>query len=102
MDSARMTFSTIAQRYPRLPEAFNNLAAIYAGEGEYEKARNALLSAIANAPDYATVRANLGDLYIKMALDAYEDAMSLDAGDPSVEASVEAKREYLLKMFSDG
>ena len=95
---ARETFSEIARLYPRLPEAFNNLAAIYASEGEYEKARNALLSAIANAPDYSTVRNNLGDLYVKMAADAYQKALDLNPEDPASEA----KLKHLEQMFDGG
>ena len=96
--AARQTFAEIARLYPRLPEAFNNLAAIYASEGEYEKARNALLSAIANAPDYPTVRTNLGDLYVKMAVDAYKKALDLDPSDPASEA----KLKHLEQMFEGG
>lgn len=92
---ARQTFTDIARRYPRLPEAFNNLAAIYAGEGEYEKARNALLSAIANAPDYPAVRSNLGDLYVEMAADAYEKSLELDQGDPATAAKLKHLQEML-------
>jgi Flp pilus assembly protein TadD len=78
---AREVFLDISRRFPRLPEAYNNLAAIHAADGEYELARQTLLSAIANTPDYSPVRANLGDLYIKMAMDAYREALKLNPND---------------------
>ncbi|HXH03258.1 MAG TPA: tetratricopeptide repeat protein [Candidatus Competibacteraceae bacterium] len=92
---AEEVFSDIVRRYPRLPEAYNNLAVLYAGEGEYEKARGALLSAIGNAPDYPGVRANLGDLYVKMAADAYRKALELN---PADQAS-QAKLKVLEQLF---
>ncbi len=95
---ARAVFAEITLLFPRLPEAFNNLAVIYAGEGEYERARQALLSAAANAPDYAAVRANLGDLYAKMALDAYRKALELNPED----AASAAKLELMEQLFSPG
>ncbi|MFO1428762.1 MAG: tetratricopeptide repeat protein [Candidatus Competibacteraceae bacterium] len=87
---AREVFLDISRRFPRLPEAYNNLAAIHAADGEYELARQTLLSAIANTPDYAPVRANLGDLYIKMAMDAYREALKLNPNDASTQARLKA------------
>ncbi|NJN46575.1 MAG: tetratricopeptide repeat protein [Candidatus Competibacteraceae bacterium] len=49
-DGARDVFVELSRLFPRIPESFNNLATIYAQQGEYEKARQALLSAVANAP----------------------------------------------------
>ena len=94
--NARETFADIARLFPKLPEAFNNLAALYAQDGEYEKARRALSSAIANAPQYPKVHVNLGDLYIKMATNAYQQALELDPDD-TVSA---AKLDFLKQLFS--
>jgi len=98
LEAARETFEAITRDFPRLPEAFNNLAAIYVSQGEYEYARVALQSAVANAPEYSAAQANLGDLHSKMALDAYRRALAID---PNDEAS-EAKLEFLERMFSPG
>src|SRR4051812_23374351 len=35
-------FTKLTQDYPNLPEPYNNLAVIYAAQGQYEKARTAL------------------------------------------------------------
>ncbi|MFO1351800.1 MAG: tetratricopeptide repeat protein [Gammaproteobacteria bacterium] len=97
-NEAREVFAEIARLFPKIPEAYNNLAALYAQQGEYEQARRALLSAVANAPDYPTVHVNLGDLYIKMAVDAYRDALALNPGD----ADAKAKLRFLEKLLGGG
>ncbi|HEX4885175.1 MAG TPA: tetratricopeptide repeat protein, partial [Casimicrobiaceae bacterium] len=55
-----------------------NLAVIYAAQGNYAMARAELELAIAAAPDYATARENLGDVYARMAALEYERAAALD------------------------
>jgi tetratricopeptide (TPR) repeat protein len=67
---------TISQ--PKSPEAWNNLAVLYAAKGQHNKARDALLSAINSHPSYATAYENLGNIYAKMAVSAYNRA--LDTG----------------------
>ena len=94
-NGAREVFLDISRRFPRLPEAYNNLAAIHAADGEYELARQTLLSAIANTPDYAPVRANLGDLYIKMAMDAYREALKLNPSD----SATQSRLKVLEQLF---
>jgi tetratricopeptide (TPR) repeat protein len=41
------TFTLLTQDYPELPEPYNNLAVLYAGQGQYDKARVTLEMAIA-------------------------------------------------------
>lgn len=95
---AREIFFDIAQQLPQLPEAHNNLAAIYTAEGEYELARQTLLNAISNTPDYSEAKSNLGDLYVKLAVDAYQEALDLNPGD----AVSEAKLKLLEQMLVSG
>src|SRR6185295_17338993 len=47
-------FTRLTQDYPDLPEPFNNLAEIYASQGEYDKARVSLERSIRTHPSYAT------------------------------------------------
>ena len=47
-------FQGLTQDYPDLPEPYNNLAVIYAGQGQYEKARAALEKSIRTHSSYAT------------------------------------------------
>ena len=70
-------FTALTQDFPELPEPFNNLAALYAQAGEYDKARAALESAIRNNPNFAVAYANLGDIYAKLAQQAYQKSLKL-------------------------
>lgn len=94
--AARAVFVEITRLSPRLPEAHNNLAVIYAGEGDYTKAQQALLNAAAHTPDYATVQANLGDLHVKMAVDAYRKALELNPDDNASQARLRLIEQLLV------
>lgn len=76
---AIQVFSKLAEDYPELPEPYNNLAVLYASQGKYEKARAALESSIRTHPSYATAHENLGDIYAKLASQAYDKALQLDS-----------------------
>jgi tetratricopeptide (TPR) repeat protein len=56
---AIQTFTGLTEDYPELPEPYNNLAVLYAGQGNYEKAKAALELAIHTHPAYATAHENL-------------------------------------------
>jgi len=72
-------FVRLTEEHPELPEPYNNLAVIYAASGEYDKAEEALRQAINTHPSYATAHENLGDIYAKMASQAYNNALKLDS-----------------------
>ncbi len=71
-------FQKLTEDFPELPEPYNNLAVLYAGQGQYDKARGALELAIRTDPRYATAYENLGDVYAKLASQAYDRALQLD------------------------
>lgn len=71
-------FTALTQDYPNLPEPYNNLAVLYAAEGKERKASEILELAIRTNPSYATAHENLGDLYARMASEAYSKALQLD------------------------
>ncbi len=73
------TFIKITQDYPELPEPYNNLAVLYAGQNQFDKARAELEMAIRTNPSYATAHENLGDVYAKLASQAYSKALQLDS-----------------------
>ncbi len=79
------TFTQITQEYPELPEPYNNLAVLYAGQSQFDKARAALEMAIRTNPSYATAHENLGDVYAKLASQAYSKALQLDSGNTGVQ-----------------
>ncbi|TAK97764.1 MAG: tetratricopeptide repeat protein [Aquabacterium sp.] len=72
------TFTKLTEDFPELPEPFNNLAVLYAQQGQYDKARTALEMAIRTNPSYATAYENLGDVYAKLASQAYSKALQID------------------------
>jgi tetratricopeptide (TPR) repeat protein len=78
------TFSKLTEDYPELPEPYNNLAVLYAGQSQFDKARAALEMAIRTNPSYATAHENLGDVYAKLASQAYSKALQLDGNNPAV------------------
>ena len=79
------TFTQITQDYPELPEPYNNLAVLYAGQSQFDKARAALEMAIRTNPSYATAHENLGDVYAKLASQAYSKALQLDSSNTSLQ-----------------
>lgn len=91
------TFTGLTEDYPELPEPYNNLAVLYAGQGQYEKAKNALEMAIRTHPSYATAHENLGDIYAKMASQAYDRALQLDKGNTSTKTKLALIRELFSK-----
>ena len=75
---AMATYSALVQDYPELPEPYNNLAVLYAGQSQFEKAREALEMAIRANPLYATAYENLGDVQLQLARQSYGRAAQLD------------------------
>jgi tetratricopeptide (TPR) repeat protein len=83
-EEAIKAFADITRDYPQLPEPYNNLAVLYAQQGDYEKARDALEAALATHPSYATAHENLGDIYAALAGAAYNRALMLDQSNQAV------------------
>ncbi|MGS0756325.1 tetratricopeptide repeat protein, partial [Roseateles sp. GG27B] len=74
-------FQKLIESHPELPGPYNNLAVLYGNQGDYEKARQALELAIRTNPSYATAFQNLGDVYARLAGQAYKKALALDKSD---------------------
>ena len=92
-------FQSLTEQYPELPEPYNNLAVLYAQQGQYDKARAALDMAIRTNPSYATAQANLGDIYAKLASQAYQKALQLA---PDENASAKVKLNLIRELFEQG
>ena len=91
-------FTRLTEEYPELPEPYNNLAVLYASQGQYDKARHALEMAINTHPSYATAHENLGDIYAKMASQAYDKALQLDKSN----VTAQTKLALVKELFSPG
>ena len=87
------TFTKLTEDYPELPEPYNNLAVLYAGQGQYDKARVALEMAIRTNPSYATAHENIGDVYARLASQAYNKALQLDNANAAVPPKLALIRE---------
>lgn len=90
-------YVNLTEDYPELPEPYNNLAVLYASSNQLDKARAALEMAISTHPSYATAHENLGDIYAKMASQAYDKALQLDKGN----ATALTKLALVKEMFSN-
>jgi Flp pilus assembly protein TadD len=97
-NDAIATFQKLVEDFPELPEPYNNLAVLYAGQAQFDKARAALEMAIRTNPSYATAHENLGDVYAKLASQAYSRALQLDAGN----TAVQPKLGLLRELFAPG
>ena len=91
------TFTKLTEEYPELPEPYNNLAVLYASQNQLDKARTALEMAIRTNPSYATAHENLGDIYAKLASQAYNKALQLDAANAN---SVKPKLALIRELFT--
>lgn len=96
------TFTRLTEDYPELPEPYNNLAVLYAGQSQYDKARTALEMAIRTNPSYTTAHENLGDVYAKLASQAYGKALQLDANNTAVTPKLALIRELFNPATSKG
>ncbi len=88
-------FSALSKDYPDLPEPYNNLAVLYAAQGQYEKARQQLEKSIRTHPSYATAYENLGDVYTKLASQAYDKALQFDSSNSAAKNKLSLIRDLI-------
>jgi len=94
-EDAIAEFRRLSEDYPELPEPYNNMAVIYARTHQYEKAKSALEMAIRAHPGYGTAYENLGDIYVRLASQAYEKALQLDASSVTAKGKLVLARELI-------
>ena len=90
------TLQALTQEYPELPEPYNNLAALYAQQNQFDKARAALEMAVRINPNYAIAHENLGDIYARLAGQSYSRAQQLDSNN----GGLPAKLRIVRTLFS--
>jgi ketosteroid isomerase-like protein len=71
-------YNDLIKQNPTWPEPYNNLAVLYASQGQYERARQTLETALRTHPSYAAVHDNLSGIYAAMASEAYGKALKTD------------------------
>ena len=88
-------FTKLAEDFPELPEPYNNLAVLYAQQKQYDKARTALEMAIRTHPSYSIAHENLGDVYAKLASQAYDKALQLDSSNKTTQTKLSMIKEMI-------
>jgi tetratricopeptide (TPR) repeat protein len=88
-------FIGLTENFPELPEPYNNLAVLYAQARQYDKARTALEMAIRTHPSYSIAHENLGDVYAKLASQAYDKALQLDSSNRATLTKLSMIRELI-------
>lgn len=99
-DEAIATFTLLTEEYPELPEPYNNLAVIYAGQNRLDQARTALESAVRNNPSYAVAHENLGDIYTRLAQQSYARSLQLNGNNAALKLKQSTLRGVLLPTSS--
>jgi tetratricopeptide (TPR) repeat protein len=88
-------FLKLTDDHPELPEPYNNLAVLYGASAQYDKARAALEMAIRTNPTYGTAHENLGDVYAKLASQAYDKALQLDSANSAARLKLTLVRNLI-------
>jgi Flp pilus assembly protein TadD/ketosteroid isomerase-like protein len=99
---AIQAFTSLTEDFPELPEPYNNLAVLYASQGNYDKAKSALELAIHTHPSYATAHENLGDIYAQLASRAYDRALQLDKNNPTAQSKLAMIKELFSSTKAGG
>ena len=101
-NEAIAVFTKLTEDFPELPEPYNNLAVLYAQQKQYDKARTALEMAIRTHPSYAVAHENLGDVYAKLASQAYDKALQLDSSNAHAQSKLSLIREMIGSSRAPG
>lgn len=99
-DLAIEIFGALTRDFPNLPEPYNNLAVLYATQGQMQKAAQTLEQATRINPGYATAYENLGDLYARMAGNAYAQALQRDSNRKDVQPKLALIQQIPLNKSS--
>jgi Flp pilus assembly protein TadD len=86
-------FEALTQEFPDLPEPYNNLAVLLAGQGRIDRARDLLETALRHDPAYLTAHENLGDVYVRLAQRAYERITTAGRADAALDRKLRLARE---------
>ena len=84
------TLQALTHEFPELPEPYNNLAVLLAGQQRLDDALAALKLAVRARPDYSVALENLGDLYVALARQSYRQAQNQPLA-PFIGARLDAK-----------
>ena len=97
-DEAINEYYKIIKDYPNLYEAYNNLGVLYSNLGLYEKSLTEFSNAIKINPKYNTAIENLGDLYLRLAIQNYKKVLSNDFNNESALAKYAKLKNLTLEL----
>jgi Flp pilus assembly protein TadD len=90
---AAAIFTQLSEDFPDLPEPYNNLAVLRAGQGRVDEARALLENALRHDSAYRTAHENLGDVYVLLAQRAYQAAGQGVSPDEALQRKLKLVRE---------
>lgn len=97
-DQAIDLFSELTQEHPELAEPYNNLAVLHASTGNLAAARDALELAVVAVPDYPLAFENLGDVYTRLAVQAYRQGAAVKTANATIRRKLVLARALLEKI----
>ena len=95
-------FTKLTEDFPELPEPYNNLAVLYAQQKQYDKARASLEMAIRTHPSYSIAHENLGDVYSKLASQAYDKALQIDSSNKATQTKLSMIKDLISVSTKPG
>ncbi len=101
-DEAVQAFTQLTHEYPELPDPYNNLALLHARAGRLESAREALQSALLANPSHRAARANLGQIHLLLAAQAWDQAANASPPDAELQRKLQALRQLLASEAFSG
>lgn len=101
-EEALAHFVAMTQDYPELPDPYNNIALLQVRAGRLEQARQALEIALRNDPGHHTARSNLGQVYLMLAAQAWEQASANGPLDAGLQRRLQGVRALLAASPSAG
>lgn len=97
-DQARKAYLEVIAQYPKAPRPYNNLASLYASEGDLEQAQALLKGALRTDSDYLAIYRNIGTVYAAMARDSYGKALQLSGEQKQIRLQVLGMKQPAIQI----
>jgi len=94
INSAIKNYQLIIKLYPDFPDAYNNLAGIFAKQGNLDLAKNLLEKGMNTNKSYALLHKNIKNIYLEMARESYVKALRLGVKKHDVELVYSTIEQY--------
>jgi len=88
IEPAIITYQQVIKLYPVFPEAYNNLAGIFAKQGKLELAKETLEKGLSTNKSYAQLHSNINNIYLEMARESYVKALQLGVKKHTIELNL--------------